>query len=247
MKELKLNLDETGYVNSPNGILFAEGLSTQAKLIYCFIRKFSEQSKTCFASNAYLQRLCTNQKGPMSASMVNGYLQELEKQKLITRGMKNSKRILYAHNWSDRQYTVIQPAELQTVDCIAADSLPSTTIQPAVHTIDSLPSRYNTVQTTEQNTVVYTNEVTTFVDNDVKEKLNKVMMNKETKDKFMDLIISCKYRSGGDGYKELLSELTVEELKQVENYMKENNKKDDFKESLIELLQNKSYVKQKQI
>jgi len=245
MKELKLNLDETGYVNSPNGILFAEGLSTQAKLIYCFIRKFSEQSKTCFASNAYLQRLCTNQKGPMSASMVNGYLQELEKQKLITRGMKNSKRILYAHNWSDRQYTVIQPAKLQTVDCIAADSLPSTTIQPAVHTIESQLSRYNTVQNTEQNTVVYTNEVTTFVDNDVKEKTNKVNMSREQENKFLDLVLACSYTTRS-GWRELLSELTKEELKQVENFMKEN-RKDTLKESLNELLQNKSFVKQKQI
>ena len=245
MKELKLNLDETGYVNTPNGILFAEGLSTQAKLIYCFIRKFSEQSKTCFASNAYLQRLCTNDKGPMCASTVNGYLKELEKQKLITRGKKNSKRILYAHNWSDRQYTVIQPAELQTVDCIAADSIPSTTIQPAVHTIDGTLSRYNTVQNTEQNTVVYTNEVTTFVDNDVKEKTNKVNMSREQENKFLDLVLACSYTTRS-GWRELLSELTKEELKQVENYMKEN-RKDTLKESLNELLQNKSFVKQKQI
>ena len=87
--------------------------------------------------------------------------------------------------------------------------------------------------------------VTSFVDNDVKEKTNKVNMSREQENKFLDLVLACSYTTRS-GWRELLSELTKEELKQVENFMKEN-RKDTLKESLNELLQNKSFVKQKQI
>ena len=48
------------------------------------------------------------------------------------------------------------------------------------------------------------------------------------------------------GYIELLNELTKEEYKQVENYLEEN-RKDPYKATINELLQNKLYIKQKQI
>lgn len=240
MKELELNTKE-GYVNLPYEIMFEEGLSTQAKLIYCYIRKFSAQNKKCFVSNAFLQKLTSNRKGPMSSSQVNGYLQELENQKLITRGQQNNRRILYAYDWSEREYNHRQNTDCHKVDCLPIESIPSTDRQNTVYTIESRLSRYNTVQNTEKNTVDIPKEP--FLVDDK----NNLDMKKNDKEfqLFMRKHILQNGWKANTGWKELLCNLSKDEVKELETYLETNRFQDrDYRPTIDEVIENRLYVTQ---
>ncbi len=225
-----------GFVNIPYEILRSEGLSIPEKIIYSFIRNYSKENKKCFASNAFLQELVSDKKGPMSSSQVNGYLKQLEKQKLISRGMVNRKRVLYGHAWSDRQFTVIQPEVTQTVESIAIDSIPSTTIQPAVHTIDSTLSRYNK----DYNKDNKKDYIPILVD----DKKSIKEMNKEEFNKWFQKYILGERYGTGSGYKEILCNLSKEELTQLENYIVKNRATHVPGTSILKVIEDRLHVTQ---
>ena len=158
--------------------------------------------------------------------------------------MKNSKRILYAYPITEMASSEMNHSQNtdQSNNEPPLDQICTTASSEPNLTIDHEWSRYN-IDNNINNKIVYSKPI--CKDNDVKEKTNKVNMSREQENKFLDLVLACSYTTRS-GWRELLSELTKEELKQVENYMKEN-RKDTLKESLNELLQNKSFVKQKQI
>ena len=241
-KDLKV---KEGYVNLPYEILFAEGLSTQAKLIYCYVRKFTEKGDKCFASQAFLCKLTANQTGPMTEQTVAGYIRELEKQKLLTRSMKNNQRFLYAYAWSDRKYPFNQNTEAVKVDFPSIESQPSNHRKPAFTTIESRVSRYNTDQNTKNNTVDIPKEPL-LVDNEVKVKNLQKMTNEE-----INLLLRkhVLINYGGykttQGYKDLLRNLSQEEGKQLKTYL-ENNPGDQYSPSLNTVIEQGHYVTQKQ-
>lgn len=242
MKELELNTKE-GYVNLPYEIMFEEGLSTQAKLIYCYIRKFSAQNKKCFVSNAFLQKLTSNRKGPMSAPQVNGYLQELENQKLITRGQQNNRRILYAYDWSEREINHSKNTYCNKVDLIPIESIPSTDSKNTLSTIESRLSRYNTDYNTNNNTVDIP-KVPLLVDDIKKDKLDMKKNDREFQ-LFMRKHILQNGWKANSGWKELLCNLSKDEVKELETYLEKNRNQDrDYRPYLNDVIESRLYVTQ---
>lgn len=240
-KDLKV---KEGYVNLPYEILFAEGLSTQAKLIYCYVRKFTEKGDKCFASQAFLCKLTANQTGPMTEQTVAGYIRELEKQKLLTRSMKNNQRFLYAYAWSDRKYPFNQNTEAVKVDFPSIESQPSNHRKPAFTTIESRVSRYNTDQNTKNNTVDIPKEPL-LVDNEVKVK-NKLVMNKDKRKKWEGRYLYTRFSmSQQPGWRDLIDNLSDEELTQFEEYS-DSLHPNEYGYKLTDVINNRLFVRQKQ-
>ena len=234
MKELELKLDTKGFTNIPHEILMSSGLKTEEKIIYCTIRKFSAEGKKAFMSNAYLAKLLNKKLG-----VIKGYLKTLEDQKLISRGMQNSKRILYAHNWNDRQYS-----ERQSVDCPPVVSDLTTTSQNSDHTIDSALTRYNTVNNTVNNTVDIPKEPL-LVDNEVKVK-NKLVMNKDKRKKWEGRYLYTRFSmSQQPGWRDLIDNLSDEELTQFEEYS-DSLHPNEYGYKLTDVINNRLFVRQKQ-
>ena len=240
-KDLKV---KEGYVNLPYEILFAEGLSTQAKLIYCYVRKFTEKGDKCFASQAFLCKLTANQTGPMTEQTVAGYIRELEKQKLLTRSMKNNQRFLYAYAWSDRKYPFNQNTEAVKVDFPSIESQPSNHRKPAFTTIESRVSRYNTDNSTEKNTVDIPKEPF-LVDNEVKVK-NKLVMNKDKRKTWESRYLYTRFSmSQQPGWRDLIDNLSDEELTQFEEYS-DSLHPNEYGYKLTDVINNRLFVRQKQ-
>jgi DNA-binding MarR family transcriptional regulator len=153
----------------------------------------------------------------MGIGMVKEYIKRLEAKGLLKR---------WSHNGT--RYMKSLPIDGMNTDCS----------QNTDHTID------NKLTTTSQNT-----------DRTIVSKLSRYNNNYKNINKnsykpdlgiFMEkYILGMKYQTE-DGYKELLNELTKEEYQQVEIYL-EKNRKEPYKATINELLQNKLYINQNQI
>ena len=149
----------------------------------------------------------------MGVGMIKEYIKRLESKGLLKRWTHNGTRYMKIFN-IDSQNTDHSKQTDHTID-----SKPTTSSQNTDRTIDNKLSRYN-------------NNYKNINKNSYKPDLDIFM------EKF---ILGMKYKVQ-PGYKELLNELTKKEYKQVENYL-EKNRRDPYKATINELLQNKLYTK----
>ena len=213
-----------GFLLIPYQVWEIPTLSLGAKAIYCLIRKYTEDGKTCFASNPFLAK--NMGKGIGS---VKRYLKELEDEGLITRSMKNSKRILYAYpitkmasSEMNHSQNTDQSNNEPPIDqiCTTASSEPNLTM-------DHDRSRYN-------------------IDNKIN---NKIVYNKhickDNENLIWNYILQWGYGTG-EGWADIVNTLSKLQMNQLEKYL-QKNRKDQYKDKIKDIVQNKTYVTQKQI
>jgi len=199
------------YINIPYEVLKVKGLSTEAKIIYCYIQGLQKQGKKVFMSNPHLSELLGK-----SQSRVKAYISELESQDLLVRYTKNGQRFLKANPIEDRKETVAQiqttgsdtdhtVAQIQTTgsdtDHTVAQ-IQTTSGSDTDHPVAQIQSRYN-------------------IDNNIKNKIGYSEPMSEV-DEDITYDVETYWRKLTNGWKDDYATLTRDQRSKLHSFVKEN-------------------------
>ena len=242
-------MTKTNFTQVDHRLLQDPNLKVLEVLIYNYIEGWLKTNEKCFVTNGRIAKDLGQKPG-----MVSAYISRLEEKGLLKRWTHDSTRYLktlpYKGPVTDGSQKTDHSQKTgnhsQKTDSTVASKLP-TTNQKTGATIARKLARYNTSYNTNNNTKNnIPKKEPLLVDNKVKVK-NKLVMNKVKRTQWEARYLYGKFdMSGQPGWRDLIDNLSDEELTQFEKYS-DSIKPDEFsKDKITEVINQRLFVTQKQ-
>jgi len=210
-------------------------LAYEEAILYSYIEGWNSNNEKTFISNA---RICKDL--GLGLTMLNEYLKRLESKGLLKRWRHNNTRFLKALPYSVQQ-TEIQNTEIQHADCSQQSELTefsnlNSQVQQSESAEFSNLTRYNNNYKNKNNNNYNQKE---DYDVDIDEPL--CVNNKKVTPQWISRYILGNGWGTTSGYKDLLCNLTNEELAQLETYL-DKNRTEQYKDKVNSVIEQKLYL-----